>query len=62
MEILTSEGDMDKQPETQELILKHRKLFQELPKALPTNKKTVYIIEIEPGTKPANNKPYRYPH
>ena len=39
MEILTSEGDMDKQLETQELIRKHRKVFQELPMALPTTKK-----------------------
>ena len=39
MEILTSEGDMDKQPETQELIRKHRKVFQELPMALPTIEK-----------------------
>ena len=28
MEILKSEGDMDKQLETQELIRKHRKVFQ----------------------------------
>ena len=39
MEILTSEGDMDKQLETQELIRKHRKVFQELPMALPTKEK-----------------------
>ena len=62
MEILTSEGDMDKQPETQELIRKHRKVFQELPMALPTNKKTKHIIEIEPWTKPASNNPYICPH
>ena len=36
MEILTSEGDMDKQPETQEIIRKHHKVFQELPMPLPT--------------------------
>ena len=57
MEILTSEGDMDKQPETQELIQKHRKVFQELPMALPTNRKIEHIIEIEPRTKPASSKP-----
>ena len=39
MEILTSEGDMDKQLETQEPIRKHRKVFQELPMALPTTEK-----------------------
>ena len=62
MDILASEGDMDKQPETQELIWKDHKVFQELPKALPTNKKTEHIIEIEPGIKPASNNPYRCPH
>ena len=62
MELLTSEGDMDKQTETQELIRKHCKVFQELPIALPTNRKTEHIIEIEPGIKPASNNPYRCPH
>ena len=62
MEILTSEGDMDKQPETQELIRKHHEVFQELPMALPTNRKTEHIIEIESGTIPASKNPYKYPH
>ena len=62
MEILISEGDMDKQLETQELIRKHCKVFQELSMSLPTNRKTKHIIEIEPGTKPANNNPYKYLH
>ena len=62
MEILTSEEDMGKQPETQELIRKHRKVFQDLPKELPTNRKIEHIIEIEPGIKPASNNPYRCPH
>ena len=39
MEILTSEGDMEKQPKKQELIRKHRKVFQELPMALLTTEK-----------------------
>ena len=62
MEIVTSEGDMDKQLETQELIRKHCKVFQKLPMVLPTNRKIEHIIEIEPGTKPISRKPYRYPH
>ena len=62
MEILTSEGDMNNQPEIQELTRKHHKMFQELPMELPPNRKTKYIIEIEPGTKPASNNPYIYPH
>ena len=53
---------MDKQPEIQELIQKHRKVFQELPMDLPPNRKIKHIIEIEPGTKPASNNPYRCPH
>ena len=51
MEILTSEGDLDKQPETREKIQTHCKVFEELPMALPTNKKIEHIIEIEPGDK-----------
>ena len=62
IEILTREGDMNNQPKIQELIRKHRKMFQDLPMELPPNGKTKYIIKIEPGTKPANNNPYRYPH
>ena len=62
MEILTSEGDMGKQLETQEIIRKHHKVFQELPMELPPNRKIEHIIEIEPGTKPASSKPYRYLH
>ena len=62
MELLTGEGDMEKQPEIQELIHKHHKVFQELPTELPSNRKIEHIIEIEPGIKPASSKPYRYPH
>ena len=54
MEILTSEGDMGKQPKIQALIRKHCKMFQELPMELPPNRKTENIIEIEPGTKPSS--------
>ena len=49
MEILTSEGYMDKQPEIQEIIQKHRKVFQELPIELLPNRKTEHIIEIDLG-------------
>ena len=53
---------MDKQPERQELIQKHHKVFQELPMVLPTNRKIEHIIEIEPGIKPASNNQYKCPH
>ena len=62
MELLTGEGDIDKQPEVQELIQKHHKVFQELPMELPPNRKIEHIIEIEPGTKTAISKPYKYQH
>ena len=62
MEILTSEGDMDKQLEAQELIQKYHKVFQELPKSLPTNRKTEHIIKIELGVKSSSNNPYSCPH
>ena len=53
---------MDKQPEIQELIRKHHKVFQELPMELPPNRKNEHIIEIQLGTKPSSSKPYIYPH
>ena len=62
MELLTCEGDMDKQPEIQDLIRKNYKVFQELPMDLPPNRKIKHIIEIEPGTKTASSKPYICPH
>ena len=62
MEILTSEGDMDKQLETQELIRKTLQHVSRVTYGTPKNRKTKHIIEIEPGTKPASNNPYRYPH
>ena len=62
MEFLKGAGDMEKQLEIQEMIQKHRKVFQELPMELPPNRTIKHIIEIEPGTKPANRKPYRDPH
>ena len=62
MELLTCEGDMDKQTEIKEMVKKHHKVFQELPMELPPNRKIEHIIEIEPGTKPTSSKPYRYPH
>ena len=62
MELLTCEGDMEKQPEIKELIKKHHKVFQELPMELPPNINIEHIIKIEPRTKPASRKPYRYPH
>ena len=62
MELLTCEGDMDKQTKIKDPIKKHHKVFQELPMELPPNRKIEHIIEIEPGTKPASSKPYRYLH
>ena len=46
MELLTCEGDMDKQTEIKEMIKKHHKVFQELPMELPPNRKIEHIIEI----------------
>ena len=62
MELLTCEGDDCKSPEIQELIQKHHKVFQELLMELPPNMKIEHTIEVEPGAKPVNIKPYRYPH
>ena len=62
MEILTSERDMDKQLETQELIRKTSQGVSRVTYGTPNNRKTEHIVEIEPGTKPASNNPYIYPH
>ena len=61
MELLTCEGDDYKPRKIQELIQKHHKVFQELPTELPPNRKIEHIIEIEPGAKHVNIKPYIYP-
>ena len=62
MELLMCEGDMDKQTKIKKLIKKHHKVFQELPMELPPNRKIQHTIEIEPGTKLASSRPYRYLH
>ena len=62
MEILTSEGDMDKQLETQELIQKTSQGVSRVTYGTPNNRKIEHIVKIELGTKPASNNPYRYPH
>ena len=62
MEILTSEGDMNKQLETQELIRKTSQGVSRVTYDTPNNKKTEHVVEIEPGTKPASNNSYIYPH
>ena len=62
MELLTCDGDDYKPLEIQVLIEKHHKVFQEFPMELPPNRKIEPMIEIEPGTKPVNIKPYRYAH
>ena len=60
MEILTSEGDIDKQLKTQELIQKTSQGVSRVTYGTPNNRKTEPIIEIEQRTKIANNNPYRY--
>ena len=62
MDILTSEGDMDKQLETRELIQKTSQGVSRVTYGTPSNRKNEHIIEIEPGTKPASNNPYIYTH
>ena len=60
--MLTCEGDDCNPLEIHQLIQKHHNVFQELLMELTLNKKTEHLIELEPGAKPVNIRPYRYPH
>jgi len=62
MEILASELVDSKETEIQQLIQKHKKVFQDLPMELPPERDIEHIIEMKPGSSPVNIKPYRYPH
>jgi len=48
--------------EIQDLIQKHKKVFQDLPMELPPQRRIEHIIEVKPGSSPVKVRPYRYPH
>jgi hypothetical protein len=62
MEIQESEQDNSRAPEIQELIQKHKKVFQDLPMELPPQRRIEHVIEVKPGSSPVKVRPYRYPH
>ena len=62
MELLTSKVVKPRHPESQGLIQKYKKLFEDLPMELPPERRIEHIIEIKSGSSPVNVKPYRYPH
>jgi len=57
-----SEQEKSNSIEVEELIQKHKKVFEDLPMELPPERRIEHIIEIKPGSSPIKVKPYRYPH
>ena len=62
MEAQETKGENAKPSKIQELIQKHKKVFQDLPMKLPPERNIEHTIEIKPGSNPIKVKPYRYPH
>ena len=62
MEIQESEQDDSRTSEIQDLIQKHKKVFQDLPMEIPPQRRIEHIIEVKPGSNPVKVRPYRYPH
>jgi hypothetical protein len=60
--IQESKQDDSKTSDIQDLIQKHKKVFQDLPMELPPQRRIEHIIEVKPGSSPVKVRPYRYPH
>ena len=46
----------------QDLIQKHKKVFQDLPMELLPQIRIEHIIEVKPGSSSVKVRPYKYPH
>ena len=44
------------------VIDKHSKVFDDIPKSLPTTWYFYHVIHLIPGSVPPNIKPYKYPY
>jgi hypothetical protein len=62
IEIQESKHDDSRTSYIQDIIQKHKKIFQDLPMKLPPQRRIELIIEVKPGLSPVKVKPYRYPH
>jgi hypothetical protein len=63
IEIQESEQDDDSRiSDVQDLIQKHKKVFQDLPMELPPQRRIEHIIEVKLGSSLVKVRPYRYPH
>jgi hypothetical protein len=62
IEIQESEHDDSITSNIQDLIQKHKKVFQYLPMELLPQRRIEHIIEVKPGSSPVKVRPYRYPH
>jgi hypothetical protein len=61
MEIQEPKQD-SKNSKIQDLIRKHKKVFQDLPMELPPQRRIEHIIEVKPRSSPVKVRPYKYPH
>jgi hypothetical protein len=62
IEIQESEQDDSRTSNIQDLIQKHKKVFQDLLMELPPQRRVEHIIEVKPGSSPVKVRPYKYPH
>lgn len=62
MEIQDSEQDNYRALEIQELVQKHKKVFQDLPMELPPKRRIEHVIEVKPRSSQVKVRPYKYPH
>jgi hypothetical protein len=62
IEIQESEQDDSRTSDVQDLIPKHKNVFQDLLMELPPQRIIEHIIEVKPGSSPVKVRPYIYPH
>jgi hypothetical protein len=62
IEIQKSKQDDSRTSDIQDLIQKHKKVFQDLPMELPPQRRIEHIFEVKPRSSPIKVIPYRYPY
>jgi hypothetical protein len=59
MEIQDSEQDSSRASEIQELVQKHKNVFQDLPMELPPERRIEHVIEVNTGSSPIKVRPMK---